>query len=230
MVGLYLLYETPVHWGRLISAVSDPNCYPNDLQLMVISEGGIMVVNWELTSDSANSSADTTQTILLFILTVSFFTPVHFHFLQNSQHVPGDLSSVCPSVKMCSFWYLFMFLFISFHKGRMVVIFFVLTEPIFWTESQSFTREFTWGDHTERTQNRFLLWMCEVIDECDLLHQVSSDGSHQFVEVVFSEALLAVFGVRQPKGDIVVEGGVLTQSLRRHKDLWKHKIMNTIWR
>lgn len=52
--------------------------------------------------------------------------------------------------------------------------------------------------------------MGEIVHERDFLHQVFSDGAHQLVEVILGEALSAV---RQPEGDVVMEGWVLTEGL-----------------
>lgn len=63
----------------------------------------------------------------------------------------------------------------------------------------------------------FLLWMRELVHQRHLLHQVSSDGANQLVEVVLREALspgLGLPALRQPEGDVVVEGGVFTEGLR----------------
>lgn len=59
-----------------------------------------------------------------------------------------------------------------------------------------------------------LLWVFELVHQRHFLHQVSSDGAHQVVEVVLCEA---VFALRQPEGDVVVERRVFTEQLRRRR-------------
>lgn len=54
-----------------------------------------------------------------------------------------------------------------------------------------------------------LLWMSELVLQCDLLHQISSDAAHQIVEVV-----LCIACSRQPEGDVVEEWWVFTEGLR----------------
>lgn len=52
--------------------------------------------------------------------------------------------------------------------------------------------------------------MSELVLQCDLLHQISSDTAHQIVEVV-----LCVAFIRQPEGDVVEERWVFTEGLRQ---------------
>lgn len=54
-----------------------------------------------------------------------------------------------------------------------------------------------------------LLWMSELVLQCDLLHQISSDAAHQIVEVV-----LRIACSRQPEGDVVEEWWVFTEGLK----------------
>lgn len=63
----------------------------------------------------------------------------------------------------------------------------------------------------------FLLRVLELVHQRHLLHQVSSDGANQLVEVVLREGLAAL---RQPEGDVVVERRVFTEGLATNT--WTH--------
>lgn len=54
--------------------------------------------------------------------------------------------------------------------------------------------------------------MSELVLQCDLLHQISSDTAHQIVEVV-----LCVSFSRQPEGDVIEERWVFTEGLRHRQ-------------